>query len=73
MNLLPPHPTFEQQGGPPTDLEITTAINKLKNNAPGESGIPATIWKCFAQDPELFNMLKLTVIEVWMFEVVPAE
>jgi len=73
LNLLPQHPTFDQQSNPPSDLEITTAIKKLKNNAPGETGIPASVWKCFAQEPTLFNLLRDIIINFWSNEIVPAE
>ena len=38
---------------------------KLKNNAPGESGIPAWIWKHFSQDPILFDLLRDIILNFW--------
>ena len=73
LDLVPQHPIATQQSDPPSNLEILSSIKKLKNNAPGESGIPASIWKHFSQDPILFNLLRDIILNFWNNEKVPSE
>ena len=45
LDGLPQHPIAVGCDHLPTEKEIFDAVKKLKNNAPGESGIKAQIWK----------------------------
>ena len=59
-------------GGAPTDSEISLAISKLHDSAPGASGLRASAWKALADDRRTtFDLIRTFVIEFWESEVLP--
>ena len=64
INLLPQRPVVSVDSLP-DDTEIKKAISKLKENAPGDSGIPAKAWKVLSEHEETFEILKLIVQDFW--------
>ena len=46
----------------PTDEEIRAATCKLKDNAPGESGIMPQVLKCLLYHQETFLLLKTVIL-----------
>ena len=57
----------------PTDDEIRHALARLRNTAPGESGLAAPLWKALGETPESFALLRDLVLAVWDSEEVPTE
>ena len=55
----------------PTDSEISLAISKLHDSAPGASGLRASAWKALADDRTTFDLIRNFVIEFWESEVLP--
>ena len=53
----------------PSILEITTAIRRLRNTAPGCSGLPAAAFKALLQGEFASSQLEAVVIELWETEV----
>ena len=73
LDYLPQNPVVEGCDHTPTDEEIRIATSKLKNNAPGDSGICPQVWKSLLDNDETFEMLKSIVVQLWTTEVVPDE
>ena len=63
------HPIFEGCDHLPTGKEIIDATHKLKNEAPGESGIMAQIRKNLLDCRETFSMLKSIIIKFGVTEI----
>ena len=59
--------------GIPTDEQIKCAVKRLKNNAPGDSGIPSAVWKALLTENETFSMMRTVVHNFWKKEVMPDE
>ena len=55
----------------PTDEEIRLATLKLKDNAPGESGLCPQAWKSLLECEETTLILKEIVLHLWETEDVP--
>ena len=72
-DTIPQRPIVEGCDHPPTDEEIRAAVRKLKENAPGESGIPAKVWKILAEVSDTYEILKSIVINFWTTEITPEE
>ena len=66
-------PTDHSTELPPNKDEIRTAILHLKNNAPGESGITAQMFKAITQDNQCFNALYRIISDVWINEPCPSQ
>ena len=49
----------------PTDDEIRRALGKLHNTAPGDSGLPAAVWKALAATDESFALVRQIVLTFW--------
>ena len=73
INLVPQRPVVTGLESPPDDKEMKAAISKLKDNAPGDSGIPARVWKALSDYEDTFEILKLIVLDFWQTEVTPSE
>ena len=58
---------------PPDDEEIIKATRRLKEKAPGDSGIPPLIWKSLIENEETFQLLKDVILEFWHSEKPPSE
>ena len=57
----------------PTDEEIRKATMKLRNNAPGNSGLSAQLWKALLSQDDAFKLFSDIVKRVWENEEVPDE
>ena len=73
LDMLQQHPIAEGHAHPPNDDEIRWATKKLKNKAPGESGICSQAWKALIEDANTFEILKEIVLEFWENEFTPSE
>ena len=57
-----------------SDLETASkSISMLKENAPGDSDIPAKAWKAFSEYEETFAVLKFIILNFWKTELTPSE
>ena len=57
----------------PTNEEIRTATLKLKNTAPGESGICPEIWKTLLENSTTEKYLQTVIKQIWVTEIIPDE
>ena len=57
----------------PTNEEIRTATLKLKNTAPGESGIRPEIWKTLLENSTTEKYLQTVIKQIWVTEIIPDE
>lgn len=73
LDMLSQNPLVDGCDHTPTNEEIRLATLKLKNKAPGESGICPQAWKSLLECDETFGMLKGVVVQLWVTEVVPEE
>ena len=73
LELLAQHPTVLNCDHPPTRNEIRQATLKLKNKAPGQSGLTPQVWKALTSTDETLNMLESIVLEFWASELPPTE
>ena len=73
LELLPQCPIVEGCDHLPNDDEIRNATLRLKNTAPGDSGICAPALKCLLDSDETFALLKSIVLQFWRTEIVPLE
>ena len=73
IELLRQRPTATGLDAPPTDKEIKAAVGKLRLSAPGDSGLPAQLWKALLADEQTFALLRQLVLSVWEAEEMPSE
>ena len=73
LDLLDQHPVMEGIDHCPTNDEIRKAVNRLKNKAPGESGLTSQMFKCLTEDEITFDLLTTVITELWNTESPPAE
>ena len=73
FELIEQHPNVANCDHAPTAEEIKTALRKLKNKAPGESGLTPQAWKILASSDEAFNLLHEVIQEFWETELAPEE
>lgn len=73
IDMLQQHAVARGCDHKPTDEEIRTATQKLRDSGPGDSGLCAQTWKCLLKSEETFGALKHVVHEFWETEVVPTE
>ena len=57
----------------PSDEEIRKATTMLRNTAPGNSGIPAQLWKALLGREETFKLFVEVIKHFWVTEEVPEE
>ena len=50
---------------PPTDNDIKTAVQGLRNKAPGDSGITPRMLKAIIKDERLNNIFKDIILDFW--------
>jgi len=55
----------------PTDDEIKNAVCKLKNNAPGDSGLSPQIFKALLSCDQCYEILKCIINDFWENELPP--
>ena len=58
IDLLKQHDVAEDCAHVPTDNEIKTAVRKLRDTRPGDSGLCAQAWKCLLNSEETFAIFK---------------
>ena len=73
LDLIPHHEIVQGCDHDPTETEIKKAIQKLKNTAPGDSGIQPQIWKCLIDHPDTRQILTNTIISIWQSENIPED
>ena len=73
LDLLDQHPVMEGIDYCPTNDEIRKAVNRLKNKAPGESGLTSQMFKCLTEDEITFDLLKTVITELLNTESPTAE
>ena len=73
IEAIPQRPVVQGYDTPPSDKEFLSAVSKLKEKAPGESGIPAKVWKILSDEENTFNILKSIVLDFWHTELTPTE
>ena len=73
LNQLNQNPTFPGYDNCPTDTEIRCATRKLKNKAPGDSGLAPQVWKALLENDDTFALLKAVVLDFWDNEIPPTE
>ena len=73
LEELPQHHIHQHCDYRPTDEEIKIATRKLKNNAPGDSGIMPQLLKSLLHHQETFLLLKTVILQIWDSETVPEE
>ena len=57
----------------PTDEDILKAVNSLKNNAPGESGLSSQMFKAIIFNNATFDLLKCIIVDFWENESPPEQ
>ena len=65
LERLPQHPTAPNLDHPPTDDEIRRAVRRLNNTAPGESGVPAQLFKALVSTSAGFGVVRSMVLCFW--------
>ena len=73
LDSLPPRDTVPDLDHTPTDEEIRRAVRRLNNTAPGDSGVPAQLFKALASTDAGFNVIRTMVLGFWETGDVPAE
>ena len=71
LDSLPQHDIVEGCDHIPTNDEIKEATLKLRNTAPGNSGIRPQIWKSLLQNPKTQHYLQVIVRQIWITEIIP--
>jgi hypothetical protein len=72
LNLLNDQPVVPGYDHTPSDKEIKIATRKLRNKAPGDSGLCPQAWKALIDTDETFAFLK-KVVDFWENEKTPNE
>ena len=57
----------------PDDKEILEACERLKDNAPGDSGLLPQFWKTLASESSTFLFIKEIIHDFWKNEQPPDE
>ena len=73
VDLLTQRPTVADCNQLPSDEDIRRAVQKLKNKAPGDSGLTPQLWKAIAKEADTFVILKRIVLEFWENELPPEQ
>ena len=73
LDLLDQHPIMESTGLPPQDEEISKAISRLKNKAPGASGLTAQMFKSLLRHEQCLSYLKSIISDIWIKEIYPSQ
>ena len=73
IELLDQHPSVAFNDSIPDDNEILKAIKRLKNNAPGYSGLTSQMFKSIVGYEQSFEYIKDIVIYIWNSEECPSE
>ena len=73
LDSLPQVDTIQGCDHTPTNEEIRTATLKLKNTAPGESGIRPEIWKTLLENSTTEKYLQTIIKQIWVTEIISDE
>ena len=73
MQRLPQRPELDELGAPPIRKELLDAVNGLKDNAPGASGISPRVWKIICGDAATLELFDAVVQQFWQCERPPEE
>ena len=73
LEMLTQHPVVVNCDHVPSDDEIRSATNRLKNKGPGLSGICPQAWKALLENDNAFQILRLVILEFWVSEMPPEE
>ena len=73
LDTLPQRPQIADLDHEPTDIEIDRALSKLHDTAPGDSGLPAALWKALGETAESFALVYEIVLDFWQSEIMPTE
>ena len=73
LEMLAQQPAALNCEHPPTSDEIQQAMSKLKNKAPGESGLTPQVWKVLTGNDETFSLLESIIMEFWSTGITPTE
>ena len=65
LELLPQEPVISGVDHPTTDEEILKAVNSLKNNPPGESGLTFQMFKAIVSSNQTFQLLRSIILDFW--------
>ena len=71
LELLQQEPVISGVDHPPTDGEILKAVNSLKNNASGESGLTSQMFKAIVSNNQTFQLLRSIILDLWKNELPP--
>ena len=71
LELLQQEPVISGVDHPPTDGEILKAVNSLKNNASGESGLTSQMFKAIVSNNQTFQLLRSIILDFWENELPP--
>ena len=61
LDTISQQPTATGLDHLPTDIEVRSALAKLNNTSPGESGLPAAVWKALGATEATFSLLRSIV------------
>ena len=71
LDLLVQQPIITGCDHLPTDEQVEKAMKKLKNSAPGDSGLTPQAWKALADNRLTFGIVKSIVVDFWLNERPP--
>ena len=66
-------PILLEYDDPSDDEEIKKAVLKLKDKAPGNSGLLSRFWKALLDDEVTFDILKQIIMDFWRSEKPPKQ
>jgi len=73
LDLFPQNDIVQGYDDLPADYEIKTTTLKLKNTAPGDSGICLQIWKSLLENATTEQYLREIIQLIWITENIPEE
>ena len=73
FNSFPQTPVALEFDVVPDDEEIKSACRKLKDKAPGVSGLLPQLWKALLTEDSTFQILKSLILDFWRSELPPKQ
>ena len=71
LELLQQESVISGVDHPTSDEEILKAVNSLKNNAPGESGLSSHMFKAVVSTNQIYELLKGIILVFWKNKLPP--
>lgn len=71
LELLQQESVISGVDHPTNDEEILKAVNSLKNNAPGESGLTSHMFKAVLSTNQIYELLKGIILVFWKNKLPP--